>query len=185
MWELDHKDSLSLKNWCFWTVVLEKTIESPLDWQDTKPVNPKTNQSWSFIWRTDTEAEASLLWQPDVKHGFTVKGLDAGKDRRQEQKGMTNDDMVGLHHRLSRHEFEQATGVDDGRGSLGCCSPWGHRESDTTRDWAELKVYMVVGEGKNVWKHLSWIESPKKAVLHIWPSVIQNGTLFGNRVLTS
>ena len=158
---------------------------SPLDWEEIKPINPKGNQSWIFIGRTDAEAEAPLLWLPDVKNELTGKGPDAGKYWRQEHKGMTNNEVVGQHHWLNGHEFEQATGVDDGEGSLACCSPWVAwtcKESDTTRDWTELKVHVVVGEGKNVWKHLSWTESPKKPMVHIWPSVVQNGTLFGNRV---
>ena len=95
MWELDHKEGGALKNWCFWTVVLEKTLESPLDCKEIQPVNPKGNQHWIFIGRTDAEAEAPILWQPDVKSRLIGKECDAGKDRRQEYKGMTEDQMVG------------------------------------------------------------------------------------------
>ena len=129
MWELDHKESWVPKNWCFLTLVLEKTLESPLGCMEIKPVNPKGNQSWIYIGRTDAEAEASILWPPVGKNWLIGKDLDAGKDQRQEEKGMTEDEMVGWHHRplISGHEFEWALWVDDGQGSLACCSPWVHR----------------------------------------------------------
>ena len=106
MWELDYKESWVLKNWCFWTVVLEKTLESPLDCKEIQPVHPKGDQSWVFIGRTDAEAEAPIFWPPDVKNGLIGKDPDAGKDWRQEEKGMTEDEMVGWHHRLDEYEFE-------------------------------------------------------------------------------
>ena len=106
MWELDHKVSWEPKNWCFWTVVLEKTLESPLDWKETQPVNPKGNQSWIFIGRT--ESETTILWPPDAKSWLIWKDPDAGKDWRQEGKGTTEDEMVGWHHWLDGLEFEQA-----------------------------------------------------------------------------
>ena len=118
-------------NWCFWTVVLKKTLESPLDDSELSPVILKGNQPWIFIGRTDAEAEAPILWPPDEKSWLIGKDPDAGKDWRQEEKGMTEDEMVGWHLWL-RHEFEQAPRVGDGQGSLACCSPWGHKESDTT-----------------------------------------------------
>ena len=130
MWELDHKEGWAPKNWCFWTVVLEKTLESPLDCMEIKPVNPKGNQSWIFIGRPD--AEAPILWPPDAKNWLIRKGPDAGKDWRQEEKGMTEDEMVGWHHWLNGHEFEQALGDGEGQVSLTCCSPQGHKESNTT-----------------------------------------------------
>ena len=112
MWELDCEESWAPKNWCFWTVVLEKTLESPLNCKEIKSVHPKGNESWIFIGRTDAEAETSINWPPDVKNWFIGKDLtDAGKDWRQEEKGMTEDEMVGWHHRLIGHEFEQASGV--------------------------------------------------------------------------
>ena len=120
------------KNWCFWTVVLEKTLESPLDCKEIQPFHPKGNQSWIFIGRTDAEVETPILWPPDVKNWLIGKDPDAGQDQRQEEKKMTEDEMVGWHHQLKGHEFEQAPGVGDGQGSLACCSPWGHKESDTT-----------------------------------------------------
>ena len=132
MWELDCEESWALKNWCFWTVVLEKTLESPLDWTEIQPVNPKENQSWIFIGRTDTEAEAPILWPPDAENWLIGKDPDAGKDGRQEEKGTTEDWMVGWHHRLNGHEFKQALGVGDGQGGLACCNSRGCKESDTT-----------------------------------------------------
>ena len=106
MWELDYKESWALKNWCFWTVVLEKTLESPFDWNEIQPVNPKGNQSWMFIGKTDAEAETPILWPPDGKNWLIWKDPDAGKNWRQEEKGTTEDEMVGWHHRLDGHEFE-------------------------------------------------------------------------------
>ena len=140
MWELNHKESWTPRNWCFWTVVLEKTLESPLDSKKIHPVNPKGNQSWIFIGKTDAEAAAPILWPPDEKNWFTGKDPDAGKDWRKEEKGMTEDEMVGWHHWLDGHEFEQPPGVGDGQGKLACCSAWGCNESDTTEwlNWTEL-----------------------------------------------
>ena len=132
MWELDYKESWVPKNWCFWTVVLEKTLESLLDCKEIQLVHPKGNQSWIFIGRTDAEAEAPILWPPDAKNWLIGKDPDAGEDWRQEEKGTAEDEMVGWHHWLSGHEFEQTPGVDNGQGSLVCCSPWDCKESDTT-----------------------------------------------------
>jgi len=114
MWDLDHKESWVPKNWCVWTVVLKKTTESPLDCKEIKTVHPKGNQSWIFIGRTDAEAEAPILWPPDEKNWLVGKDPDAGKDWKQEEKGMTEDEMVEWHHQLNGHEFEQAVGVADG-----------------------------------------------------------------------
>ena len=126
------KESWALKNWCFWTLVLEKTLESPLDCKDIQPVHPKGNQSWIFIGRTDAEAETPTLWPPNAKSWLIWKDPDAGKDWRREEKGKTEDEMVGWHQWLSGHEFEQTLGVGDGQGGLACCSPWGRKEPDTT-----------------------------------------------------
>ena len=126
---LDYKESWGLKNWCFWTVVLEKTLESPLDCK-VKPVNPEGNQSWMFTGRTD--AEAPILWPPDAKSWLIGKDPDADKDWRQEEEEMIEVEMVGWYHRLNGHEFEQAPRVGDGQGGLKCCSLSGHKESDTT-----------------------------------------------------
>ena len=106
MWELDYKESWAPKNWCFWTVVLEKTLESSLDFKEIKPIYPKGNQSWIFIGKADAEAEAAILWPPDVKNWLIGKDPDAGQDWRQEDKGMTEDEMIGWHHQLNGHEFE-------------------------------------------------------------------------------
>ena len=129
-WELDHKEGWEPKNWCFWTVVLEKTPESPLDSKEIKAVNSKENQSWTFIGRTD--AEPPILWPPDAKSQLIGKDPDAGKDWRQEEKGTTEDEMVGWHHWLNGHEFEQARGNGEEQASLVCCSSWCCKESDRT-----------------------------------------------------
>ena len=118
----------------FWTVVLEKTSESPLDCKEIQPVHPKGDQSWVFIGRTDGEAETAILWPPDVKSWLIWKDPDAGKGWRWEEKGATEDEMVGWHHQLNGHEFEQTQGDGEGQGSLACCCPWSRKESDTT-EW--------------------------------------------------
>ena len=134
MWNLDHKEGWVPKNWCFRTVVLENILESLLDCREIKPVNPKGNQPWIFFGRTDGGAETLILWPPDAKSQLTGKDLNAGENRRQEEKGATEDGTVGWHHRLDGHEFEQAPGVGNGHGSQACCSPQGCKESDTT-EW--------------------------------------------------
>ena len=143
MWELDSKESWVSKNWCFWTVVLEKTLESPLDCMEIQPVHPKGNQFWIFFERTDDEAETPILWPPEAKNWLIGKDPNAGRDWRQEEKGTTEDEIVGWHHWLNGHEFEQAPGVDDGQGSLACCSPWSRKESDMTEclNWTELNYF--------------------------------------------
>ena len=128
MWELDHKEGWMLKNRCFWAVVLENTLENPLDCNEIKPVNPKGNQSWIFIRRSDAEAEVPILWPPDVRNQVIGKDSDAGKDWRQEEKGVTEDEMVGWLHRLNGCKFEQALGDGEGQRSLACCSLWGCKE---------------------------------------------------------
>ena len=136
MLELDHKEGWVPKNWWFWTVVLEKTLASPLDSKEIKPVNPKGNQPWIFIGRTD--AEAPILWPPDAKSWLLGKYRDVGKEWRQE-KGMTEDEMAGWHHSLDGCESEWTLGVGDGQGGLACCDSWGCKESDTTErlNWTE------------------------------------------------
>ena len=142
MRELDCEESWAPKNWCFWTVVLEKTLESPLDCKEFQPVHPKGDQPWIFVWRTDAEAEAPIVWPPDVKNWLLGKDPDAGKDWRQEEKGMTEDVMVGWPP--TQWKWVWATlGVGDGQGGLACCSPWGRKESDMT-------------------EQLNWIEFPSK-----------------------
>ena len=157
MCELNHKESWALKNWCFWTVVFEKTFEIPLDFKAISQTSPKGNQSWLFIGRTDAEAESQILWPPDVKNWFTGKDPDAGKDWRQEEKGTTEDDRVGWHHQLDGYEFEQAPGVGDGQGSLACCSPWGRKQLDTTEQlnwtvclWVSAKIQVTVTDSLTI-----------------------------------
>ena len=144
MWELDYKVSWAQKNWCFWTVVLEKTLESPLDCREIQPVHPKGDQSWVFIGRTDVEAETLILWSPDAKSWFIWKDPDAGKDWEQEEKGMTEDEMVRRHHWLDGHMFRRTPGVGDGQGGMACCGSWSHEESDMTErlNWTELITYV-------------------------------------------
>ena len=139
MWELDYEEGWVQRNWCFWTVVLEKTLESPLDCKEIKPVNLKWNQSWIFTGKFDAKAEAPILWPPDAKNWLIGKDPDAGKDWKQEEKGMTEDEMVGWHHWLDGHEFEEAPRAGNGQGGLASCSPWGLKESDMTEqlNWTE------------------------------------------------
>ena len=132
VWKLDYKESWALKNWRFWTVVLKKTIESPLDSKEIQPVHPKGNQSWIFIGRTNAEAETPMLRPPDAKNWLIWKDPDAGKDWRREEKGTSEDEMVGWHHWLDGHELEWTLGIGDGQGGLACCSPWGCKALDTT-----------------------------------------------------
>ena len=141
IWELDYKETWVLKNWCFWTVVLQKALKSPLDCKEIQPVHPKGNQSWIFIRRTDVEAETPILWPSDAKNWLIGKDLNSGKDWRQEEKGTTEDEMVGWHRWLNGHEFEWTPGVGDGQGSLVCCIPRGHKELDLTEwlNWTELR----------------------------------------------
>ena len=144
MWELDYKESWVPKNWCFWTVVLEKTLESPLDFKDIQQVHPKETESWIFIGRTDAKAETPIPWPSDVKNWLIGKDPDAGKVWGREEKGMTKDEMVGWYHRLNGHEFEHTPGIGDGEGSLSCCSPWGCKQSDVTErlKWTELNLWL-------------------------------------------
>ena len=130
--ELNYKESWAPKNWCFWTLVLEKTLESPLDCKEIQPVHPKGNQSWIFIGRTDAEIEVSILWPPNAKSQLTRKDPDAGKNWSQEEKWMTEDEIVGWHRWLNGHESDQVPGDSEGQGCLACCSPWGCKESDST-----------------------------------------------------
>ena len=168
MWELDHKESWAQKNWCFWTVVLEKTLESPLDCKEIQSVHPKGDQSWVFIGSTDAEAETPILWPPHAKSWIIGKGPDAGRDWRQEDKGMTEGEMAGWHHWLDAYEFGWTLGVGDRQGGLACCDSWGRKQSDTTKrlNWTES-----LGK-KRAWKPtpilLSWRIPRRKEPGRLW-----------------
>ena len=140
MWKLDCEESWAPKNWCFWTVVLEKTLESPLDCKEIQPVHFKGDQSWVFFGRTDAKAETPVLWSPHTKSWLIGKDSDAGRDWGQEEKRTTEDEMAGWRHRLDGHEFEWTPEVGDGQGGLECCNSWGCKESDTTEwlNWLTL-----------------------------------------------
>ena len=140
MWELEHQEGWAPKNWCFHTVVLEKTLESPLDSKEIKQVNPNGNQTWIIVGRTDDEVKVPILWPPDVKSQLIGKDSDAGKDWGYEEKGTTENEMVGWHHRLDGHGFGWTLGVGDGQGGLACCSSRDRKELDTTErlNWTEL-----------------------------------------------
>ena len=140
IWELDHKEGWALKNWCFWTVVLEKTLESPLDSKEIKPVHPKGYQPWIFVGRTNVKAETPTLWPPDAKSWLIGKDPDAGKDWRQEEKGTTENEMVGWHHWLDGHEFEWAPGIGDGQESLVCTDHGVTKSLKCLSDWTELTL---------------------------------------------
>ena len=137
MWELDCEESWALKKWCFWTEVLEKTLESPLDCKEIQAVHPKGDQSWVFIGRTDAEAGTPILLLPHAKNWVVGKDPDAGKDWRQEEE-TTEDEMAGWHHQLYGHEFEWTPGVGDGQGGLVCCSPWGRKDQTRLSDCTEM-----------------------------------------------
>ena len=134
-----YKKGWALENWSFWTIVLDKTLKNPLDCKEIQSGNPKGNQFWIFIGRTD--AEAPILWPPDAKNWLSRKDPDAEKDWRHEEKGTTEDKMIGWHHQLNGHEFEQALGFGDGQGSLVCCSPRGCKELDTP-EWLNWLNWM-------------------------------------------
>ena len=141
MWELDYKESWALKNWCFWTMVLEKTLESLLDCKEIQPVHPKGDQSWVFIGRTDVKAETPVLWPPHAKSWLIGKDSDPGRDWGQEEKGTTEDEMAGWHHWLNGRGFEWTPGDGDRQGGLACCDSWGHKDSDMTEwlNWTNWK----------------------------------------------
>ena len=140
MWALDCEEGWAPKNWCFWTVVLEKTLESPSDCKEIQPVHPKGNQSWVFIGRNDAKAQTLVLWPPHSKSWLIGKASHAGRDWGQEEKGTTEDKMARWHHWLDERESQWTPGVGDGQGGLACCDSWGRKESDTTEwlNWTEL-----------------------------------------------
>ena len=184
MWEVDYKESWKPKNWCFWTVVLEKTLESPLDCKEIQPVHPKGDKSWVFIERTDAVAETPILCPPHAKRWLIGKDSDSGRDWRQEEKGTTKDEMSGWHHWLNERESECTPGVGDGEGGLACCSSWRHKELDTTErlNWTELTRWTFVGKAMSLFFNMlsklvvtflprskrlliSWLQSPSTVIL--------------------
>ena len=140
MWELDCEEGWAQKNWCFWTVVLEKTLESPLDCKEIEPVHSEGDQPWDFFGRNDGKAETPVLWSPHANSWLIEKDSNAGRNWGQEEKGTTEDEMAGWHHWLGGHESEWTPGVGDGQGGLACCDSWGRKESDMTEwlNWTEL-----------------------------------------------
>ena len=176
MWELDYKESWALKNWCFWTVVLEKTLESPLNCKEIKPqavlkeINPAC-----FFGRADAEAETPVLWPPDAKSWLIGKDSDAGRDWGQEEKGMTEDEIAGWHHRLDGHESEWTPGIGDGQGGLACCDSWGRKGLDTTEwlNWTELNFVIYSNMDKLGEYYVKWNKSDRERqilyhITHMW-----------------
>ena len=154
MWGLDYKESWVPENWCFWTVVLEKTLESPLDCKAIQPVHSE-DQSWVFIGRTDAEVETPILWPPHGKSWLSGKDPDAGRDWGQEEKGTAKDEMAGCHHWLYGCESLWTPGVGDGQGGLACCNSWGRKEFlPQLSNWTELnwEITGFPGQGYNSWK---------------------------------
>ena len=148
MWELDCEESWVPKNWCFWTTALAKTHDSPLDCKDIQPFHSKGDQSWVFFGGNDAKDETPVLWPPQVNSWLIGKDSDAGRDCGQEEKGTTEDEIAGWHHRLYGHESEWTPGAGDGQGALVSCNSWGHKESDMTEwlNWTELNWTDVLGE---------------------------------------
>ena len=171
MWELDYKESWAPKNWCFWTVVLEKTLESLLDCKEIQSVHPKGYQSWVFIGGTDAEAETPILWPPHAKNWLIRKDPDAGKDWGQEEKGTTEDKMLGWHHWLNGHGFGWTTGVGDEWGGLACCGSWGHKESATT-EWLNWTELMEAFSYRHGWSFISFL-APLSCLENRWGWKVQ------------
>jgi len=169
MWALDCEESWSPKNWCFWTVVLEKTLESPLDCKEIQPVHSKGYQSWVFIGRTDAKAETPILWSLHVKSWLTGKDSDAGRDWGQEEKAMTEDEMAGWHHRLYGGGFEWTPGIGDGQGGLACCNSWGRKASDTTEWLNWIQVNWTLFDSTTV----SLFPIPSGPYFTLYPTSIQ------------
>ena len=174
MWELDCEEGWALKNWCFWTVVLEKTLKSPLDCKEIQPVHSKGDQPWDFFGRNYAKAETPVLWLPHAKSWLIGKDSDAGRDWGQEEKGTTEDEMDGWHHRLNGQEFEWTPGVGDGQGGLACCSSWGCKESDMTEqlNWISFTMHLCTGSRK----------PPKIDVIVTKVYCLTNGSLEGVRI---
>ena len=181
MWELDCEEGWAPKNWCFWTVMLEKTLESPLDCKEIQPVHSEGDQPWDFFGKNDAKAETPVLWPPHAKSWLIGKDSDAGRDWGQEEKGMTEDEMAGWHHWLNGRESEWTVGVGDGQGGLVCCDSWGRKESDTTEwlNWTEL-TRKKKGKIKKDWPrrwhllpniHIPMDENTECLVLSTFPSM--------------
>ena len=151
MWELEYKESWAPEIWRFWTLVLKKNFERPLDCKEIQQVNPKGNQSWILIGKADVEAKVPILWLPDVKKWIIGEDPDAGKDWRQKEMGMTQNHMVGLHHWLDGREFEKIPVVGDDHGSLVCHSPWGHKKLDTAEQLNWIKQYLATQLYLTLW----------------------------------
>ena len=151
MWELDCEQRWAPKNWCFWTAVLEETLESPLDCKDIQPVYSEGDQPWDFFGRNDAKAETPVLWPSHTKSWLIGKDSDAGRDWGQEEKGTTEDEMAGRHHRLNGREFEWTPGDGDGQGGLACCDSWGRKESDMTE----------------------WLNSPELSTFNLYRAIYQ------------
>ena len=202
-WELDCEESWVLKNWCFWTVVLEKTLESPLDCKEIQPVHPKGDQSWVFFGRNNAKAETPVLWPPHAKSWLIGKDPDSGRGWGQEEKGMTEDEMAGWHHWLDGRESEWTPGVGDGQGGPACYSSWVRKESDTTEqlNWTELMLGLLSGRFLTWWhraplatfrltgreeiKSASFLRLPVKYFRRAWMGHFQNlgveSALLGSR----
>ena len=161
MWELDCEESWAPKNWCFWTVVLEKTLESPLDCKEIQPVHSEGYQLWDFFGRTDAKAETPVLWPLHVKSWLIGKDSDAGRDWGQEDKGVTEDEMAGWHHWLDGRESEWTPGVGDGQGGLACCDSWGHKESDTTERLNWTEGYRNMNVFNSLWRRWFWLRNER------------------------
>ena len=160
------KEGWALKNWCFPTVVLEETLESPLDGKEIKPVHPEGNQPWIVIGRTNTEAEAPILGPPDAKDWLMGKDSEAEKDWRQEVRGTIEDEMAGWHHRLNGHEFEQTPGDGEGQGSLAWCRPWGREETEQLwQPQSKNLIPLHVATRTGQWNHV-----PRIGTTNPWPS---------------
>ena len=159
MWELDCEKGWALKNWCFWTVVLEKALESPLDYKEIQPVHSEGDQPWDFFGGNDAKAETPVLWPPHANNWLTGKDSDPGRNWGQEEKGMTEDEMAGWHHWLDGRESQWTLGVGDEQGGLACCDSWGRKESDTTgwMIWSDLKHTCT-----------TWLFSEEPSILFSW-----------------
>ena len=186
MWELDCEETLASKNWCFWAVVLEKTLESPLDCREIQPVHSKGDQPWVFFGRNDAKAETPVLWPPHAKRWLIGKDSDAARDWGQKEKGMTEDEMAGWHHWLDGRESEWTPGVGDGQRGLACCDSWGRRELHTTEwlNWTELyskEIKLINPKGNQPWIFIGRTNAEVEAPI-LWPCDVKR-RLTGKKTL--